>query len=87
MATIDRALQLKRMVAKDGLRYPKINPLKVHTYMKAALAAAHTVGDRHFPKKENVTPGKRCIFIEPSGKAGDSCLFHVYAYTAGLTPD
>lgn len=85
---MERALQLKRMVAIDGQRYPRINPLNVHAVMKTALAAAHTVGDRHFPKKENVTAGKRCIFIEPSEKTdGNSCLFHVYAYTAGLTPD
>lgn len=88
MATIERTLQLKRMVAVDGERYPKIDPLNVHAAMKSAINAAHTVGDRHFPKKENVRAGKRCIFIEPSGKArGSSCLFHVYAYTAGLTPD
>lgn len=87
MAKMPRTLQLKRMVAVDGTRYPKITPLNVHTAMKAAFAQAKTVGDRHFPARHKVSPGKTCVFLEPVAKSGESVLFHVYVYIAGHTPD
>jgi len=87
MGTILRSLLFKKLVAVDGDRYPAINPLNVHKYLRSALEAAKTVGDRHWPLVVNVKPGKACVFLEPSKKAGDSLLFHAFIYTAGKTPD
>lgn len=87
MAKMYRALQLKRMVAVPGERYPAISPLKMHEQMAAVFAKASTVGDRHFPRRERVSPGKRCIFFERVNRNGVAVLFHAYIYTAGLTPD
>lgn len=87
MGTIFRSLLFKKLVAIDGERYPAIAPLEVHKHLRKALQAAKTVGDRHCPVVANVKPGKTCVFLEPSKKAGDSLLFHAFIYTSGKTPD
>lgn len=87
MGTILRSLQLKKLVAIDGDRYPAIAPLEVHKHLRKALDAAKTVGERHCPAVADVKPGKTCVFLEPSKKGGDSLLFHAFIYTAGKTPD
>ena len=87
MGTILRSFQLKKLVAIDGERFPAIAPLEVHKHLRKALEAAKTVGDRHCPAVADVKPGKTCVFLEPSKKAGDSLLFHAFIYSAGKTPD
>lgn len=87
MAKMNRMLQLKRIVAIDGQRFPAISPLNTHTAMKAVFAAATTIGDRHFPAPAKVSAGKRCIFFEHTQRKGKATLFHAYIYTSGHTPD
>jgi len=87
MGTIDRGLQLRRVLAIDGQRYPAQSPLRLHLAMHKVFEAATTVGDRHYPPKEKVKEGKTCVFLEPVKKTISAVLFHAYVYTAGLTPD
>lgn len=87
MPKMTRTLQLKRMVAIDGERYPAIAPLNMHEQMAAVFEKAATVGDRHHPIEARVKPGKRCVFLERVMRKGKAVLFHAYIYTAGLTPD
>jgi hypothetical protein len=87
VAKIKRTLLLKRVrqVATD--RYPAIPALALHTSMAAVFDAADSVWDRHYPKKQLVKQGRRCIFFERVARKGKAVLFHAYAYIAGHTPD
>lgn len=87
MKTMQRAVQLKKIVPIDGDRYPAIQPLNMHLAMKEVFEKAGTVGSRHHPERLKVSAGKRCVFFEPVAKVGVSVLFHAYIYVAGRTPD
>lgn len=87
MPIMNRALLLRRLKARDGARYPAIDDLQLHVAMRRVFEVATTVGGRHFPRRENVREGKRCVFLEPVNRTGEAVLFHAYIYTAGHTPD
>ena len=55
--------------------------------MAAVFDACQTVWDRHYPSREKVKPGKRCVFFRRVNRQGNAVLFHAYSYIAGLTPD
>lgn len=87
LKTINRTLVLKRVVQVPGIRYPAIPSIALHQSMRDVFGVATTVWGRHFPSKEKVTPGRRCIFFEPVQRSGSAVLFHAYSYIAGHTPD
>ncbi len=72
-------------VASD--RYPAVAALQLHTAMRAVFDACDSVWDRHYPRRDKVSPGKRCIFFRRVERQGPAVLFHAYSYVAGLTPD
>lgn len=55
--------------------------------MKGVFAACSTVWDRHYPRREGIKPGRRCIFFKPVPHSGSAILFHAYSYVSGHTPD
>lgn len=55
--------------------------------MAAVFDTCQTVWDRHYPSREKVKPGKRCVFFKRVNRQGGAVLFHAYSYIAGLTPD
>jgi hypothetical protein len=85
--TIDRTLLLKKVVQIQSERYPPLPNLALHTAMAAVFDACQTVWDRHYPSREKVQPGKRCVFFKRVNRQGSAVLFHAYSYIAGLTPD
>lgn len=87
MALIRRTLLVKKVAQIDGQRYPAIPAINLHLQMDAAFTAANTVWDRHYPKREKIKPGNRCVFFERVEREGQAVLFHAYSYVAGLTPD
>jgi len=87
MALIRRTLFLKKVAQIDGTRYPRVAKLELHTQLSAVFNAAETVWDRHYPKREKVKQGQRCVFFERVERKGKAVLFHAYSYIAGLTPD
>lgn len=87
MAKIKRTLLLKRVVQAPTDRYPAIPALALHTAMDAVFTASNSVWDRHYPKRELVQPGRRCVFFERVNRQGKAVLFHAYSYVAGHTPD
>ncbi|BDU17509.1 hypothetical protein [Lysobacter auxotrophicus] len=87
MPTINRTLLLKRVVQVDGIRFPAIEALALHESMDRVFEAANSVWDRHYPKREQATPGRRCVFFERVERRGTAVLFNAYAYLARHTPD
>lgn len=87
MALIRRTLLVKKVAQIDGQRYPAIPAINLHPQMDAVFTAANTVWDRHYPKREKIKPGNRCVFFERVERKGQAVLFHAYSYVAGLTPD
>lgn len=87
MALIRRTLLLKKVVQKDGQRFPAVPRLDLHVQMDAVFSKATTVWDRHFPSREKVKPNQACLFFERVNRDGDAVLFHAYAYRSGVTPD
>lgn len=87
MPTIDRTLLLKKVVQIQSERYPPLPNLALHTAMAAVFDACKTVWDRHYPSREKVKPGKRCVFFKRVNRQGTAVLFHAYSYIAGLLPD
>lgn len=55
--------------------------------MKGVFSSCSTVWDRHWPRREKVTPGRRCVFLKNCAHSGDAVLFHAYSYVSGHTPD
>ncbi|MBN8224682.1 MAG: hypothetical protein J0L89_07685 [Xanthomonadales bacterium] len=55
--------------------------------MAAVFDACETVWDRHYPRRDKIKPGKRCVFFKRVNRRGAAVLFHAYSYIAGLTPD
>lgn len=84
---IKRTLLLKRVVQRPSDRFPAIPNLVLHDSMNAVFAAATTVWDRHYPSRDKVAPGKRCVFFERVNRVGATVVFHAYSYIAGHTPD
>lgn len=87
MPTINRTLLLKKVVQVATNRYPALPALSLHTAMAAVFDACGTVWDRHYPQRNRIKPGKRCIFFKRVNRQGNACLFHAYSYISGLTPD
>lgn len=84
---MNRTILLKRVVQRPSDRFPEIPELALHTAMATALTNAETVWDRHYPRRDKVAPGKRCVFFERVEREGIATVFHAYTYTAGHTPD
>lgn len=87
MAKIDRTLLLKRVVQVPTERFPPILNLALHTQMDAVFNASDSVWDRHYPAKEKVKAGNRCVFFKRVVRPNAAVLFHAYSYVAGHTPD
>lgn len=85
--TINRTLLLKRVVQVATDRYPALPSLALHTAMAGVFDACETVWDRHYPRRDKIRPGKRCVFFKRVNRQGTAVLFHAYSYVAGLTPD
>lgn len=85
---IKRTLLLKRVVQAPSIRFPAIDAVVLHVSMARVFEAANSVWDRHYPSKDKVKPGRRCIFFERVPRPGATAvLFHAYSYIAGHTPD
>lgn len=84
---INRTLLLKRVVQIETGRYPVLSSLALHTAMAGVFDACDTVWDRHYPRRDKIRPGKRCVFFKRVNRKGLAVLFHAYSYVAGLTPD
>lgn len=88
MAKIKRTLLLKRVIQAPSDRYPAIPSLSLHTMMDGVFKASGSVWDRHYPRKDLVKQGRRCIFFERVNRdGGKAVLFHAYSYMSGHTPD
>lgn len=88
MATINRTLLLKRVLQAPSERLPRLPALALHTWMAAAFDASASVWDRHYPRREKIKPGQRCVFFQRVQRnRGTAVLFHAYSYIAGHTPD
>lgn len=87
MPRINRTLLLKRVTQVHSERYPALPAVALHTAMAAVFNGCQTVWDRHYPRRDKVKPGKRCVFFQRVNRQGNAVLFHAYSYTAGLTPD
>lgn len=88
MATINRTLLLKRVQQSPSQRFPRLPALALHTWMAAAFDASASVWDRHYPRRDKIKPGQRCIFFRRVQRnRGTAVLFHAYSYIAGHTPD
>lgn len=87
MALIRRTLLLKKVVQRGGQRYPEVPVLDLHTQIDDVFERAETVWDRHYPRRDKVKPGQRCVFFERVNRKGLAVLFHAYSYKAGVTPD
>ncbi len=87
MALIRRTLLLKKVAQIDGQRYPRVPQLDLHVQLDQVFQTAQTVWDRHYPARDKVKKGQRCVFFERVARPGQAVLFHAYSYVAGLTPD
>lgn len=90
MGKVARTLQVKKLVPIDSVRYPAVLPVDAHVVLAEVFDKATTIWDRHYPIREKVAEGKRCLFLEPvegKNKIGSFVMFHAYFYTAGHTPD
>jgi hypothetical protein len=87
MALIRRTLLLKKVAQIEGQRYPKVPRVDLHLQMREVFTKANTVWDRHYPRRDKIKPGQRCVFFEQVNRKGTAVLFHAYSYIAGLTPD
>jgi hypothetical protein len=85
--TINRTLLLKRVVQAPSQRFPQLPAITLHTWMAAVFDAGATVWDRHYPRRDKIKPGQRCIFFRRVQRNGSAVLFHAYSYIAGHTPD
>lgn len=87
MATISRTLLLKRVVQAPSLKFPALPAITLHTWMATVFTASASVWDRHYPRRDKIKPGQRCIFFQRVPRNGNAVLFHAYSYIAGHTPD
>ncbi|HET8636595.1 MAG TPA: hypothetical protein VFL96_07080 [Acidobacteriaceae bacterium] len=87
MALIRRTLLLKKVAQIDGKRYPPVPQLDLHVHLNQLFQTAQSVWDRHYPARDKVKQGQRCVFFERVERKGQAVLFHAYSYIAGLTPD
>ena len=87
MALIRRTLLLKKVAQIDRKRYPPIPQLDLHVHLNQLFQTAQSVWDRHYPARDKVKQGQRCVFFERVERKGQAVLFHAYSYIAGLTPD
>ncbi|WP_146092716.1 hypothetical protein [Xanthomonas arboricola] len=87
MAKVNRTLLLKRVEQRASERFPELDKIELHTWMSEVFKKSETVWDRHYPAKEKVQEGRRCIFFKQVERKGKAILFNAYSYISGLTPD
>lgn len=78
---------LKRVVQKPSPRFAELPSVELDVWMKEVFEASDTVWDRHYPRREKVVDGRRCIFFKQVERKGKAVLFNAYFYVSGLTPD